>query len=51
MVDYIHEEFGGYTKAVVDGGELINILIDNEYGEDGSLDKWQDQLKKWGIKK
>ncbi len=49
VVEFVHAEFGGYTKAVADGGELINILIDNDYGEDGSLDKWQAKLKEWGI--
>lgn len=45
VVEFIHNEFGGYG-----GGELINILIDNNYGEDGSLDKWQAKLKEWGIR-
>lgn len=49
VVEFIHKEFGGYTKAVTDGGELINILIDNDYGEDGSLDIWLSKLKEWGI--
>ena len=49
VVEFIQEEFGGYTRAVADGGELLNILIDNYYGEDGSLDKWQAQLKEWGL--
>lgn len=50
VVEFIHNEFGGYTKAIVDGGKLINILIDNEYGENGSFDKWQAKLKEWGLK-
>ncbi len=50
VVEFIHKEFGGYTKAVADGGKLINILIDSEYGENGSLEKWQAKLKEWGIK-
>lgn len=49
VVEFIHEEFGGYTRAIADGGELINIIIDNNYGEDGSLERWQAKLKEWSI--
>jgi len=50
VVEWIHKEFGGYIPDSKGGLILKNILIDEEYGEDGSMDKWQAQLKVWGIK-
>jgi len=49
VVKWIHEEFGGYIPDSKGGLVLKNILIDEEYGENGSMDKWQAKLKEWGI--
>ena len=48
-VEWIHEEFGGYIPDLKGGLVLKDILIDEEYGETGSMDKWKAKLKEWGI--